>query len=491
MGFGNSRCENFKLYESIKASLSRVNESDNSFTRYLISANSIPIFTELIKKNNIFENPENEKDLEKDLNSKLKKYTLEKDIIIYSKFEQCKIFIEDIDKKYEKENEFIIVDEKFLETMKINDVKDNKVKIIIDKNKDMKIKFPDFEQEISFQIKNNNIGFFEFAIKKYPDNNENDDKENEAKNNNINIQLLCLANIPNLKNYFLENQEKFSKTQKNNNKFSKAFSDIIYNIGAKEDINIINSTINLKNIIKEDSNLSLPKFIPFLFEKIHNELNERNKDDNNYNDFIESDETCAETEYYNFLEKYDKNNKSIISETFCFEELFKKKCKHCDFETFNFEMINKLVFNVNEILCKNKRENINLFDCFNLYTQINSNNCKICKNEIEELKIFNSLPNILSIFLDLENNNNVKFDINFEIDLKKYLFNWNNYRNLEAKYQLIGMTNFNKENSEYYLGYCKVDNKWYFYNNSSYSVINDIKEIKGIPVILFYQKLNN
>ena len=489
MGFGNSRCENFKLYESIKASLSRVNESDNSFTRYLISANSIPIFTDLIKKNNIFENPENENDLEKDLNSKLKKYTLEKDIIIYSKFEQCKIFIEDIDKKYEKENEFIIVDEKFLKTMKINDVKDNKVKIIIDKNKDMKIKFPDFEQEISFQKKNNNIGFFEFTNKKYSDNNENDDKENEAKNNNIKIQLLCLANIPNLKNYFLENQEKFSKKQKNNNKFSKAFSDIIYNIAAQKDINIIESTINLKNKIKEDSNLSLPKFIPFLFEKIHNELNERNKDDNN--DFIESDDTCAETEYYNFLEKYDKNNKSIISETFCFEELFKKKCKLCDFETFNFEMINKLVFNVNEILSKNKRENINLFDCFNYYTQINSIYCKECKNEIEELKIFNSLPNILSIFLDLENNNNVKFDINFEIDLKKYLFNWNNYRNLEAKYHLIGMVNFNKENSEYYLGYCKVDNKWYFYSNTSYSVINDIKEIKGIPVILFYQKLNN
>ena len=55
--------------------------------------------------------------------------------------------------------------------------------------------------------------------------------------------------------------------------------------------------------------------------------------------------------------------------------------------------------------------------------------------------------------------------------------------------------NFVKENKGCFLGYCKspVDNKWYFYNISSSSVveINDIKENKGIPCLLFYQKLEN
>ena len=159
-------------------------------------------------------------------------------------------------------------------------------------------------------------------------------------------------------------------------------------------------------------------------------------------------------------------------------------------------MINNLIFNLNEILSNNKRENINLFDCFDYYTKINSNTCQKCNNLKEELKTFNSLPKILTIFLDLDNyNRNYKFDINYEIDLKKYSFNWNNYRNLETKYKLIGMMNFVNENKGYFLGYSKsrVDNKWYFYNSLSSSavVINDIKENKGIPVILFYQKLNN
>ena len=536
MGGGSSRCDNFALYEGIKESLSRINEPDNSFNRFLISVNSIPKFTELIKEKNILENLENKKiieDLEKDLNSKLQKYILEKNIIIYSKFEQCKNFIED--KRNEKENEFIIVDEKFLKAMKKEVEDKEKVKINIDKNKDMKIKFPDFEQDILFKMKQ--IGFYRFINKKYENINPNIDDSNFSININkiyynseinnlhnninsqinsffnsfrnhpliylenientshINILLHCLVNIPNLTIYFSQ-KDNFNRIQNNDNKnkFSKAYSDIVYNIWKKDAESKKYSPKNLIDLIG-DSNLFLPKnFIPFLFDKIHKELNVNNNGKNK-EDIIESNETCAETEYYNFLESFDKNNKSIINETFYFEQLNKNKCKFCNLETFNFSMINKLEFNINEVLSNNKRENINLFDCFDYYIKIISNKCKKCNNEKVEIKIFNSLPNILTVILDFENNNgNAKFDVNYEIDLKNYLFNWNNYRKIESKYKLIGMMNFVKGNKECYLGYCKspVDNKWYFYNNSSPNVvvINDIKENQGIPFILFYQKFN-
>ena len=48
-------------------------------------------------------------------------------------------------------------------------------------------------------------------------------------------------------------------------------------------------------------------------------------------------------------------------------------------------------------------------------------------------------------------------------------------------------------NSQYYT-YCKspVDNRWYWFNNSHVQKIEDpAKESKGIPYLLFYQKIDN
>ena len=418
MGFWSSRCENFTLYEIIKnIIINRLNDSDSQFNDYLISSNSIPNFINLLKENDILKQFENKniKDLEDKLNDKLKKYNIEKNLIIYSTFDQCKNFIENKDENFKNENEFIIVDEKFLKRMKIEFETNKKVKIIIDKNKNMKIKFSDFEQEILFKKKDNGFYMFLNNQDNIKGNNLNESKnsskfsikfnyinldsvknglnsqinsyfsslknhpliylKNIENTNNINIQLHCLANIPDLTIYFLQ-----KKNNNDKNKFSEAFSDIIYNIWKKQDRSNIYSPLDLKNLIGEDSNLFLPKnFIPFLFEKIHNELNEKNKEDNNDN-IIESDETFAETEYYNFLENFNKKNKSIITQMFSFEQLFKNKCKFCNMETFNFSMVNNLIFNLNEVLSNNKRENINLFDCFDYYTKINSIICQKCNN---------------------------------------------------------------------------------------------------------------
>ena len=122
MGFGSSRCENFTLYEIIKnIIINRLNDSDSQFNDYLISSNSIPNFINLLKENDILKQLENKniKDLEDKLNDKLKKYNIEKNLIIYSTFDQCKNFIENKDENFKNENEYIIVDEKFLKRMKI------------------------------------------------------------------------------------------------------------------------------------------------------------------------------------------------------------------------------------------------------------------------------------------------------------------------------------------------------------------------------------
>ena len=65
---------------------------------------------------------------------------------------------------------------------------------------------------------------------------------------------------------------------------------------------------------------------------------------------------------------------------------------------------------------------------------------------------------------------------------------------LGIKYELIGIifSNFDSGINEQYFTYCKspVNKKWYCYNDSNIQNIKDpTKENKGIPYILFYQKI--
>jgi hypothetical protein len=462
----------------------------------MISTHSINNFIELIKKNNILENLNHEKllkKLEDELNKDLKKYTLEKNIKIYYTIEQYKKLIEDNNNNNE-ENEFILVNDTFITTMKIDDkeIDNKKVNINVDKDSNIKIKFPDFDKNVSLTEKR--FGFFSL---------DKTDLNNNENNNEIGgfvEKTQILANISKLKNYFLSNGEIFLK---NNEKYkiSKAFSDIISNIWKKDNNNSSDKIDFLKKIIGEDTKLYEPKFlIPFLYEKMNNELNENIENAKNIINSVETDKTCAETEYYNFRESFDNKYKSIISDTFYFEQIIKNKCTHCNTEFFDFTMINSLIFDLEEIKnSQNNNGNMDLLNCFDYFNKAynNTNICVECTKSmrIESIKYMNSFPEILTIILDYENNTkkDIKFDIDYTLELNKYLFIWNNYKKNNFKFELIGMMNYVNENNGYFIGYSKspADNKWYLYDSRSISPIDNIKGNKGNSHLLFYQKINN
>ena len=513
---GASSSSYLAAYKSIKEVLKMIkNYNPISFNVYMISTHSINNFIELIKKNNILENLNHEKllkKLEDELNKDLKKYTLEKNIIIYYQFEQYKKLIEDNNNNNE-ENEFILVNDTFITTMKIDDkeIDNKKVNINVDKDSNIKIKFPDFDKNVSLTEKR--FGFFSLDKTDLINNENNNENNNEIggfvektiildKNFNMNIQLQILANISKLKNYFLSNGELFLK---NNEKYkiSKAFSDIISNIWKKDNNNSSDKIDFLKKIIGEDTKLYEPKFlIPFLYEKMKNEFNENIENAKNIIKSVETDKTCAETEYYNFRESFDNKYKSIISDTFYFEQIIKNKCTHCNTEFFDFTMINSLIFDLEEIKkSQNNTGNINALNCFDYFIKAynNINICVECKKSvrIESIKYMNSFPEILTIILDYENNTkkDIKFDIDYTLELNKYFFNWNNYKKNNFKFELIGMMNYVNENNGNYIGYYKspVDNKWYTYISSSSDIspIDNINKNKGNPHLLIYQKTNN
>ena len=268
---------------------------------------------------------------------------------------------------------------------------------------------------------------------------------------------------------------------------------------------------NFKEIINQESNLFIEssennvKYF-FLYQKMHNELNEKN----NVNEIEEfdSDQTVPEIELYKCINNFELKNKSIISDIFYFSQVNIKKCIKCGVCLYNFTMHNNLIFLLEKTkLYKESKQNpfesINLYDCFEYYTTKenkifdNKMNCESCKEKYEISNKISTLPEIFTIFLVREINNNIdyKFQINDEIeDLDKYMINFNEITGHEKqKYKLIGIIIENSKEKSKYISFCKSpidDKQWYLNDNSQ--IINNIdpfEEIKAIPYFLIYQKM--
>ena len=62
----------------------------------------------------------------------------------------------------------------------------------------------------------------------------------------------------------------------------------------------------------------------FIYERIHNELNEKYK--NNKSDVFYSNQTVPEIKLYEYVNSFENRNKSIISDLFYFSKGDIKKC---------------------------------------------------------------------------------------------------------------------------------------------------------------------
>ena len=178
----------FKAYQSIKSQIFLYEKNKNntiSYKAFLISTKTIPNFMDLIEESQILKHILNLKDkndsniYEGKLKGFLKNYNLEKNIKIYYDYNECEklIHLNDEDNKQKeneeneeneenkenknkyKENEFIIVDEDFIEIMNVNPNKKKGMDIIIEiENKSGKI-----GRRILFN-NNNYLGFKEKEV---------------------------------------------------------------------------------------------------------------------------------------------------------------------------------------------------------------------------------------------------------------------------------------------------------------------------------------
>ncbi len=319
----------------------------------------------------------------------------------------------------------------------------------------------------------------------------------------MNATLQCLCHIDELKNYFLKNKS-IMESKPLAKQFYIVMSELWKNSSEtyyaphcfKNQISLMNPLF--KGIQANDSK----DLILFIFETIHNELN------NPSENLVPINFTNIPKELVAFRQNYYSQNYSIISKLFYYEQSSVMKCKNCGFETLNFNIMNCLIFPLEKVrlyLAKQKGDSlfqVTLDDCFKQNeeaeilsgaNQIYCNNCHQNSDGLSYNKLYNS-PEILTIILN--RGKGLQFDVNFKfpmnISIKNYVMDKSCYSN----YELFGvLTHLGGNGMDgHFIAYCKspVDHNWYFYNDAivkkcDENVENDMHS-KGIPYILFYQK---
>ena len=171
----------------IKNWISKTNSG--SIDVFLISTKSIPNFLKIVNKFQILFQMERKSDIienkEVDLKENLKNYTLEKDIKIYFDFQECKNLVD----KDNEDNEFIIVDCKFLFSMNMRNFLDKKVELKINNKYSIKkIIFSNSEEYL--YIIEKKPGIFKFytnnSAKQYKSDISSNTNNELSKINNIN-----------------------------------------------------------------------------------------------------------------------------------------------------------------------------------------------------------------------------------------------------------------------------------------------------------------
>ena len=327
----------------------------------------------------------------------------------------------------------------------------------------------------------------------------------------MNATLQCLCNINSLKSFFKEKNQSTNGINNGNPPLTKAFNEVITNLWKKSNLSYFTPT-NFKNLISSLNPLfkgiqanDSKDLILFLYETLHNELNNLNTNNINLNNLnnlnIPNDLKIFRQDYYS-------QNNSIISKTFFFEKNSNISCLTCNCINSSYNIINFLVFPLEKVrlYLANKKsgqfENVTLEDCFeqnesqellNGENKIFCNNCHRMSDALSYNKL-NTCPEVLTIILN--RGKGLEFDVRFTFPLKLYIRKFVKYINCSASYELIGVITHLGQNNMggHFIAYCKspVDKKWYCYNDAFVNPIRDVeKEVnsKGIPYVLFYQRI--
>jgi len=473
---------------------------------YLINTKSIPNFINILKEqfNKEIKNESELMVIEQNLREKFKDYIIEKNMIIYNSYQDCLDAI-----NHKKNNEFIIVGEKFFINLGIDSGKykgrQTKIIDINKKEKKMIIKLPTSEKIL--EAKEKQKGYFQFnkiinnstSIEKniisnsFLNSQNNDDNilniaDNQNKFLDTMIQSIvyCLLNIKSLYKYLINhNNKNFTKEKK--------ISLIFYKMAnQKKKKNYNFDCLDLIKTIKSYKVNNANNIIENIYQNLHLELKDNTKEI--YTNIIVSDKPDPNIEILNTLNEFEKKGKSIISEIFYFQDIVTYQCLNCGkISDYKSTIKNKFFFPLKDIInFKKNSSKLNIYDCFDFLTNgINDINiCIHCYNHANGNYRINSSKEILTIILDRGDNfkNEIDFKLDLKINLSKYFFNQdNNNQDNKYNFELIGFCSFYKDKKVFFPFYKNHENnQWNYYDGLNINILTNNTNI-GAPFLLLYK----
>ena len=362
-------------------------------------------------------------------------------------------------------------------------------------------------------------------------NNFNNNVNKNLSNYNNNIIksiypiILSICKINKLANYFSGNHE-FS----NNNK--QSLTNLLKKISEKNNNNNENPIKSYKAEINEVINKLYPRlndknkiveskeFILFAISQLHKELNKAsNVNINMINN--NQDQTNQLAMFKIFAEKFQKENRSIISDLFYGTFHIEIKCARCGIIKHNFEIFSNLIFDLEAVKqnkidvmmnlmnfnqpinnqqiqlnleCFKNLNSVNIYDCFDysqkIYTLQDDDAipCNYCGNGNKSYHqtIIYTPPEILILILDRSQQTNIKLEFIEDLNLSNYI----KFNDVGKMFKLISII---KEENGNFITCCKNLNEqqWYRYEENTISKITNFKSQivdSGLVHILFYQK---
>ena len=235
----------------------------------------------------------------------------------------------------------------------------------------------------------------------------------------------------------------------------------------------------------EDVNEFISDYLNMLF------IETRIKDSNIMNEIDNADEN-----YSRFLKKSKGKGHSFISDLFYGILRTKNFCKNCDKIFFvNYQSFNILDMPIYYLAINNKAKTLNIEDIITAYISekecLNSK-CE-CGNKIYAKADIYKLPKYLIMYFERKADNYYienKIDIKESIDLKNFLYEEESDCSC---YNIKGIIYYSlfDHNNGHYTASCLINNKWYYFDDDTYTSSEENAEYKGDNLVQLFNEKNS
>ena len=247
---------------------------------------------------------------------------------------------------------------------------------------------------------------------------------------------------------------------------------------------------------------------------LHGELNKIKTKNMNINNPSTEAQRNQQFMLNNFIQNFQAENKSIISDLFYAMNCNIIQCFGCKSQTFNYQTYFFIIFpleevrkyklyNFNQFNNMYNNNEVNIYECFEYEKKINYMNgqnamhCNYCQRTCDSsmCTVLTTGPEVLIIILN--RGKGIEFNVKINFVERLNLANYIQFGNTGVNYELIGVITHMGESSMsgHFIAYCKnpISKTWYQYNDATVNPVNNFKtEVidYATPYLLFYQKMH-